>query len=67
MVKRKGRHRSKVRIQNECNDLAIDFEYLKFLNETIMKDDVLDQFMQRASEFETAAGVKATESPTKKR
>ena len=32
-----------------------------------MKDDVLDQFMQRASEFEMAAGPKPEKSPSKKR
>ena len=25
-----------------CDSLCLDFEYLKFLNDTIMKDDVLD-------------------------
>lgn len=35
-----------------------DFEYLKFLNDTILRDDVLDQFMQKASEIEKAAGPK---------
>jgi len=45
----------------------IDFDYLKFLNDTILKDEVLDQFMQRASEFEQAAGPKSKGSPSKKR
>jgi hypothetical protein len=29
-----------------------DFEYLKFLNDTILKDEVLDKFMQKAGEIE---------------
>ena len=33
-----------------------DFEYLKFLNDTILKDDVLGKFMQKAGEIEMAAG-----------
>ena len=48
-------------------DNFVDFEYLKFLNDTILKDGVLDQFMQRASEFEQLAGPKGTGSPSKKR
>ena len=32
----------KGKCSKKCNDMDIDFEYLKFLNETIMKDDVLD-------------------------
>lgn len=31
-----------------------DFEYLKFLNDTRLKDGVLDQFMQRCTEMEDA-------------
>ena len=42
-----------------------DFEYLKFLNDTILKDDVLDKFMQKAGEIEMAAGPQAI-SPRKK-
>ena len=33
-----------------------DFEYLKFLNDTILKDDVLEKFMIKAGEIEEAAG-----------
>ena len=36
------------------------------MNDTILKDEVLDEFMKRASEFESAAGPKS-KSPTKKR
>ena len=44
-----------------------DFEYLKFLNDTILKDDVLDKFMQKAGEIEMAAGPQAhSNSPKKK-
>ena len=42
-----------------------DFEYLKFLNDTIIKDDVLKKFMQKAGEIEEAAGPKS-KSPKKK-
>ena len=35
-----------------------DFEYLKFVNDTILKDDVLNKFMQKAGEIEIAAGPK---------
>jgi len=45
-----------------------DFEYLKFLNETILKDEVLEKFMQKAGEIEQAAGPqKGTASPKKKK
>ena len=44
-----------------------DFEYLKFLNDTILKDDVLKKFMQKAGEIEEAAGPAArSKSPKKK-
>jgi len=33
-----------------------DFEYLKFLNDTILKDEVLTKFMTKAGEVEMAAG-----------
>ena len=33
-----------------------DYEYLKFLNDTILKDDVLGKFMAKAGEIEQAAG-----------
>ena len=35
-----------------------DFEYLKFVNDTMLKDEVLDKFMQKAGEIEQAAGPK---------
>ena len=41
-----------------------DFEYLKFLNDTILRDEVLDKFMQKAGEIEQAAGPKSI-SPKK--
>lgn len=44
-----------------------DFEYLKFLNDTILKDDVLDKFMQKAGEIEQAAGPQARSSSPKKK
>ena len=45
-----------------------DFEYLKYLNQTILKDDILGQFMEHASEFEKAAGKTAqSQSPIKKK
>lgn len=50
---------------NQQKNSVKDFEYLKFLNDTILKDDVLDKFMQKASEIEQAAGPKP-ESPKKK-
>ena len=44
-----------------------DFEYLKFLNDTILRDEVLDKFMQKAGEIEQAAGPQAHSlSPKKK-
>lgn len=44
-----------------------DFEYLKFLNDTILKDDVLDKFMQKAGEIEQAAGPKIAHSNSPKK
>ena len=46
-----------------------DFETLKFLNDTILRDEVLDKFMQKAGEIEKAAGPRArrSPSPTKKK
>ena len=47
-----------------------DFEYLKFVNDTFLKDEVLDRFMQKAGEIEIAAGPKQelsrSKSPNKK-
>ena len=40
---------------------------MKFLNDTILKDDVLKKFMQKAGEIEEAAGpVARSRSPKKK-
>ena len=44
-----------------------DFEYLKFLNDTILKDEVLGKFMQKAGEIEMAAGPKDHSSSPKKK
>lgn len=33
-----------------------DFPYLKFLNETMIKDPILEKFMEKATEFEKAVG-----------
>lgn len=45
-----------------------DFDYLKYLNQTILKDDILGQFMEHASEFEKAAGKQAqSQSPSKRK
>ena len=44
-----GENKKKTSVKGElsismfrCDSLCLDFEYLKFLNDTIMKDDVLD-------------------------
>ena len=44
-----------------------DFEYLKFLNDTILKDEVLDKFMQKAEEIEMAAGPQALAKNAKRK
>ena len=33
-----------------------DFEYLKHVNETVLRDEVLEKFMQQAYVLEAAAG-----------
>lgn len=43
-----------------------DFEYLKFLNDTILKDEVLTKFMTKAGEVEMAAGSQANSKSPKK-
>lgn len=35
-----------------------NFEYMKYINETILQDDVLWKFIEKTQEFEKAAGVK---------
>jgi hypothetical protein len=36
-------------------NLFTDFEYLRFLNNTVFKDEVLEEFMQRAEDLEVIA------------
>ena len=52
---------SEEKFQKNLNPVTFkDFEYLKFMNTTSLKDPVLEEFLEKAKEMEQAAGPALT-------
>lgn len=52
---------SEEKFQKNLNPVTFkDFEYLKFMNTTSLKDPVLEEFLEKAKEMEQAAGPAPT-------
>jgi len=51
--------------KNIWYDNLVEFEYLRFLNHTMFKDEVLEEFMQRAEDLEAIAAPSAPKDKSK--